>query len=75
VGNRKNMIVDSLESKYKYDKTYQLVFADYPASWSIADTNFYYDKLGSRTSTYNGSTTYYGHNRLNQYYSVSSVAD
>ncbi|MDD5134583.1 MAG: RHS repeat-associated core domain-containing protein, partial [Phycisphaerae bacterium] len=72
--NRKNMLVDNNESVYKYDKLYQLVFADYPAAWSVADVNYYYDSLGSRTSTYNGSTTSYLHNSLNQYYSVAAVA-
>jgi len=74
VGNRKNMIVDSNESKYKYDKLYQLTFADYPLAWNVADVNYYYDNLANRTSIYNGSTTSYLHNKLNQYYSVASVA-
>ncbi|MDD5135512.1 MAG: hypothetical protein PHP01_08895, partial [Phycisphaerae bacterium] len=74
IGNRKNMLVDNNESVYKYDKLYQLVFADYPAAWNVADVNYYYDSLGNRTSVYNGSTTSYLHNSLNQYYSVAAAA-
>ena len=72
VGNRKNMIVDSNESKYYYDKLYQLVFVDYPAGLGY-DASYYYDNLANRTSVVaNGSTTYYLCNRLNQYTMVGT---
>ncbi|MDO8301793.1 MAG: RHS repeat-associated core domain-containing protein [Sedimentisphaerales bacterium] len=75
VGNRKNMVVDSDESKYYYDNRYQLIFADYPAVWNVYDVNYFYDNIGNRRGVKaNGSTTMYLHNKLNQYYSVSSVA-
>lgn len=68
------MLVDGNESKYIYDNLYQLVSADYPAAWGVADVNYYYDALGSRTSTYNGSTTTYNRNNLNQYTSVGGIS-
>lgn len=68
------MIIDSNESQYTYDKLYQLTFADYPAAWNMADVNYFYDKVGSRTRTYNGSTTTYNGNRLNQYISVGGTS-
>jgi RHS repeat-associated protein len=75
VGNRRNMICDSNESKYSYDKLYQLIFADYPDGWNIADVNYYYDRLGNRTSTYSGTTTTdYLHNSLNQCTMVGTLS-
>jgi RHS repeat-associated protein len=74
VGNRKNMIIDSNTTNYSYDKTYQLVFADYPAVWGISDVNYYYDKLGNRTIVNDGWPYSYSHNRLNQYTAMDAVS-
>jgi RHS repeat-associated protein len=74
VGNRKNMIMDSNESKYYYDNRYQLTGVDYPSAWKYGiwdnppDANFLYDNLGNRMAVQsNGSTIPYTHNELNQY--------
>jgi RHS repeat-associated protein len=73
VGNRKNMFMNNDESTYTYDKLYQLIRADYPAVWSTTDVNYYYDKVGNRTSTSSTTATAYMHNNLNQYYSIGTT--
>ena len=73
VGNRKNMKVNGSESKYTYDKLYQLIGVDYPAGLGT-DANYYYDKVGNRTKVDIGSTTNYSRNQLNEYTAIGSTS-
>ena len=73
VGNRRNMIIDSNEYLFSYDKLYQLTFVDYPSGMGT-DATYCYDNLGNRTNTFDGLTTNYLHNRLNQYDAVGATS-
>jgi YD repeat-containing protein len=71
VGNKKRCKIDNNNAyAYTYDNLYQLTIADYNNGSS---TNYYYDKLGNRTRTFDGTTTNYLRNRLNQYTTVGTT--
>ena len=72
VGNRLSMLVDDTdEHSYDYDCLYQLKEVNYPDDEMVT---YYYDSLGNRMQTVNGSTTNYSSNNLNQYTAVGGVS-
>jgi RHS repeat-associated protein len=65
VGNRLSCNI----KVYDYDELYQLIYVDYNDGNS---TDYYYDKLGNRTSVDAGTPVSYSSNILNQYTSVGA---
>jgi RHS repeat-associated protein len=72
IGNCLSLQIDDANAfVFDYDELYRLVLADYNDGYWM---NYYYDELGNRTSTYDGTTVDYSLNSsgLNQYNTVGS---